>query len=308
MKYFQIGKYRPMIILFTAFLSLLCTTDGRNMNSKIENTTNEIKTFLKSKKGVYAVAFKDLQSGDMILINEQELFHAASTMKTPVMMEVFRQIENRKFGYEDSIDIKNNFKSIVDGSQFSIDSTDDSDKELYKLLGMKTTVHKLLIKMITLSSNLATNILIEKVNAENVTKTMRSIGANKIKILRGVEDGKAFSAGLNNVTTAYDLMIVFEHLAKQDILSKQSHTEMLGILFEQKFRDKIPAKLPATVKVANKTGSISNVEHDSGIVYLPDGRKYVLVMLSRELPDSSYGTEILAEISKIIYEKLYSNK
>jgi beta-lactamase class A len=83
---------------------------------------------------------------------------------------------------------------------------------------------------------------------------------------------------------------------------------MLGILFEQKFRDKIPAKLPATVKVANKTGSISNVEHDSGIVYLPDGRKYVLVMLSRELPDSSYGTEILAEISKIIYEKLYSNK
>ncbi len=290
----------------TGLLVSSCSTIGKDMDTKKENTVNEIKNLIKSSKGVYAVAYKDIQTGETILINEQEYFHAASTMKTPVMIEVFRQIEERKFSLEDSVEVKNDFKSIVDGSRFSVDSIDDSDKDLYKFIGQKTTIYNLIYKMITMSSNLATNIIIEKAGAGNVTNTMRKLGAEKIKVLRGVEDGKAFRAGLNNLTTAYDLMIIFEHLAKKDILSEKNHNEILKILFDQKFADMIPYKLPPDVKVAHKTGSITNLEHDSGIVYLPDGRKYVLILLSRDVTDNKSGIETLAEISKIIYNGFYS--
>ncbi len=77
---------------------------------------------------------------------------------------------------------------------------------------------------------------------------------------------------------------------------------MIDILLDQKFNEIIPAHLPKSVKVAHKTGVITAVHHDSGIVILPDGRKYVLVLLSRELGDFDSGTAKMADISKMIYD------
>jgi beta-lactamase class A len=77
---------------------------------------------------------------------------------------------------------------------------------------------------------------------------------------------------------------------------------MIQILLQQKLREKIPAKLPADVKVANKTGSITRISHDSGIVFLPDGRKYVLVLLSKGIEDETSANETLANVSRIIYD------
>lgn len=301
----EVVKYLTLVA--SAFYFISCTTVEKEMDSKKENTINEIKNIIKNNKGTFAVAYKDLVSGEMILINDQESFHAASTMKTPVMLEVFHQLEKSGFSLEDSIPVKNEFTSIVDGSKFSIDVSDDSDKEIYKLIGKKATFRNLIYNMITVSSNLATNILIEKFGAKNVNNYMRELGANKIQVLRGVEDGKAYEAGLNNTTTAYDLMIIFEHIAGKKILSLKSHEEMLRILFDQKFNDIIPAKLPIGTKIAHKTGSITNVVHDSGIVYLADGRYYVLVLLSKDLQNNKSGTEILARISETIYNSLYVN-
>ena len=158
-----------------------------------------------------------------------------------------------------------------------------------------------------MSSNLATNILIELVGANNVTETMRKIGANDIQVLRGVEDGKAFQQGLNNVVTAYDLMLIYENLVENKFSSESSTNEMLNILLQQKHNSRIPAKLPPEVKVAHKTGSITGVGHDSGIVFLPDGRKYVLVLLSKNVRDEKAVVEAQAEVSKIIYEYVVKN-
>ncbi len=141
--------------------------------------------------------------------------------------------------------------------------------------------------MITKSSNLATNILIDLVGAKNVNKTMRSIGANDIKVLRGVEDGKAFDKGMNNTVTAYDLMLLFERIANGKMVSKQASDAMIDILFKQTFNSVIPARLPKDVRVAHKTGSITGIYNDSGIVYLPDGRKYVVVLLSKGLEEAA---------------------
>jgi len=269
--------------------------------SKKEKLTNEINAFLAKQEGTFAVAFKDLQTGEEILIREHESFHAASTMKTPVMIEVFKQAAEGKFSLNDSILLKNEFKSIVDGSTFSLDSIEDSEHLLYKQLGKKKLLSDLVYDMIIVSSNLATNIIIELVDAKNVMQTMRSYGAKDMQVLRGVEDDKAYHQGLNNTTMAYDLMVVFETIAKGEAVSPEASKAMVDILLDQQFNEIIPAKLPKEVKVAHKTGSITSVHHDSGIVYLPDGRKYVLVFLSKGFKEEPVANEAMATVSEMIY-------
>jgi beta-lactamase class A len=156
--------------------------------------------------------------------------------------------------------------------------------------------------MIIYSSNLATNIIIELVDAKNVNKTMRNLGAKNINVLRGVEDMKAYEAGLSNSTTAYDLMLIFEALATGNAVNPEADEKMLNILRQQKHTDLIPHLLPENLKIANKTGWITGVHHDSALIELPDGRKYVLVLLSKNMEDMDTGTKMLNQVSKMIYE------
>jgi beta-lactamase class A len=218
------------------------------------------------------------------------------------MMEAYKQASEGKFSLSDSILIKDQFKSIVDSSMYSLTAQDDSDTLIYKHLGEKTPISSLIYNMITVSSNLATNILIEKVDAKKVTQSLRDIGAKDIKVLRGVEDNKAFKAGLNNQVTAYDLMLIFEKLGKGEAVSTKASKEMIDILLDQKYNTIIPAKLPAEVKVAHKTGWITGINHDSGLIILPDGKKYVLVLLSGKVENEKAAIESMATVSKMIYD------
>lgn len=280
-----------------------------NSYAQLEVLKKAILNEFKSVKGDFALALKDLSDeNNLILINEKENFHAASTMKTPVMIEVFKQANEGKFSLDDLITVKNEFKSIVDGSIYSMDINRDSGDSLYDFIGKKVSIRKLILDMITVSSNLATNIVIEIVDAKNVMETMREIGANDIKVLRGVEDMKAFELGLNNSITAYDLMLIFEKIAKGEIVSQSACDEMTEILSAQKFRERIPGKLPKEIKVAHKTGSITGVQHDSGFVILPDGRKYVIIILSKNLESEKDGIEVSSNVSKMIYDFMVEKK
>ncbi len=275
----------------------------------ITQLKEKIDSLLTSEKGDFAVAFKDLQEdGNPIFINEHEEFHAASTMKTPVMLEVFKQVEEGKFKLTDSLLVKNEFKSIVDGSPYSMDIARDGGEQLYDDIGKYRSTEDLVVDMIIYSSNLATNIVIELVGAENVNATLRAMGAENIKVLRGVEDMKAYEAGLNNSTTAYDLMLVLEAIAKGEAVDRAASKKMVDILFKQKDRSMIPALLPKHVRVANKTGMITGVHHDSAIVYLPGGRKYVLVLLSKNVENMDRATNMLANVSLLIYDFMDKGK
>ena len=285
-----------------SFILLICFYGMIMAQSNIEKLTAEIKNKLDSAKGIYGLVYKDLQTGENIFYNEKENFHAASTMKTPVMIEVFKQAEEGSFSLDDSILVKNEFKSIVDSSLYMMDISEDSGENLYQFIGGKKTIRQLVYDMITVSSNLATNILIDLVHAENVMRTMKEIGAENIKVLRGVEDIKAFEKGLNNTTDAFDLMLIFEKIATGEIISKKACSEMINILLNQEFNSRIPALLPSDVKVAHKTGSITGIEHDGGIVILPDGRKYILIILSKGIQGSKLKTNIQAEVSRMIYD------
>lgn len=288
------------LLLVLLLLSFSCFGQESTRLLKLKLSIDSV---FANTSGKFALAFKDLSgSNDSLMINEKDNFHAASTMKTPVMIEVFKQAHEGKFSLADSILIRNEFKSIVDGSTFSMDIDRDGGEKLYEAIGTRFTIGELVKDMIINSSNLATNLLIQLVDAKNVNQTMRQLGAKDINVLRGVEDIKAYEAGLSNSTTAYDLMLIFEHLAKGEAVSDDADAKMIDILAQQSHRDVIPANLPKTLKIANKTGWITGVHHDSAIVYLPNGQKYVLVLLSRDMEDMEKGTAMLAQVSKMVYD------
>jgi beta-lactamase class A len=267
-----------------------------------EQLKQQIETELAKHPGTYAVAFKDLASGEEILINGNTSFHAASTMKTPVMIELLKQAEAGRYQLTDTVVVKNEFRSIVDSSLYSLNAAEDSDREIYTKIGTGVTIAQLMRDMIIKSSNLATNMLIEIAGAQQVNKTMRGLGANNIQVLRGVEDGKAYKQGLNNSTTAYDLMLIFEKIAKDQVVSPRACQLMREILLDQQFNSILPAKLPRDVKVAHKTGNITGVEHDGGIVYMKNGRSYVLILLSKDIRNEAATKDMLAGISKMVYD------
>ncbi|MDP2884746.1 MAG: serine hydrolase [Ignavibacteria bacterium] len=291
-----------MLSMRTLSLVIMTLSPTIGMSQGYEKLRLDVHQMLETVPGFFAVAFKPGGDTAALLINERAMFHAASTMKTPVMIEVFRQARKGQFSLDDSVSVRNEFKSIVDGSLYELDLKDDSDDSMYKRIGGKTSVRDLIYQMITVSSNLATNILIGLVGAEKVTRTMRQLGAHDIEVLRGVEDGKAFERGMNNRTNAYDLLLILEAIAEGRAVDPSSSKAMVDVLLAQQFGDLIPALLPPNVRVAHKTGSITGVEHDSGIVYLPDGRRYVLVLLSKDLKNIQEGKRALARVSKRIYD------
>ncbi|GGW97086.1 serine hydrolase [Salegentibacter mishustinae] len=294
-------KFLPAVFfIFFGFLA--------NAQNSTKELQNKIASIFEENQGEFAIAFKNIsEEKDSILINAHENFHAASTMKTPVMIEVFKQASEGKFSLQDSLVIKNEFKSILDGSSYSMELGRDSGEHLYEQIGQKRSIEDLVTDMIIYSSNLATNIIIELVDAKNVNQTMREMGAMDINVLRGVEDMKAYEAGLSNSTTAYDLMLIFEALAKGKAVNAEADKEMLHILQQQKHTDLIPALLPENLKIANKTGWITGVHHDSALIELPDGKKYVLVLLSKNMKDMEAGTKMLSEVSKLIYDHVNNN-
>jgi len=249
--------------------------------------------------GVY---FHDLGTGDTLLVGGNVRFHAASTMKVPVMIQLFRDRDAGRLTLDDSVPITNDFRSILDGSPYQLDKADDSDSTLYDLVGQKRTIRQLVDLMETVSSNLATNLLIALVDAKRANATAHALGADSILVLRGVEDGKAYRAGTNNTTTARDLGMLFTALAQYRAASPAACREMLEILGRQHFTEGIPAGLPPGTPVEHKTGWIGSVVyHDAGIVR-PAGRApYVLVVLTGGIKDDSLAYALVRDISRQVY-------
>jgi len=289
-------KYIPIFLTIGVLLMLL---NCEKKSANIEKLQLDIQKFISKSNGLISVAFEDLKTGQKLFINEKIQMHAASTMKTPVMIEVFKQASEGKFKLTDSLLIKNEFISIVDGSIFSMDLGDDM---VSKNIGNKMSIYDLVYQMITISNNFATNILVDLVGAKNVMTTMKSIGANNIQVLRGVEDLKAFNQGLNNTTNGYDMLLIMKAIAKKEIVSSEACESMNNILMAQRYKTKIPALLPATIKVAHKTGSITEIDHDAAIIYLKPDHPYILVILTKGIESHKQAHEIIAHISKMIYD------
>jgi beta-lactamase class A len=157
--------------------------------------------------------------------------------------------------------------------------------------------------MITTSSNFATNLLVDVVGVDTIQVALRELGVEGVSVLRGVEDQAAYDAGLNNEVTANGLMKLLRLIAEGRAFSPEVCADMLEILLDQRFKRGIPAGLPREARVAHKTGNISNVDHDAGIVYLAGRNPYVVVILTQFPTEAGRGPAV-AEVSKDIFRVL----
>ena len=248
------------------------------------------------------VVLRDLRDRFHIGIAEDSSFHAASTMKVPVMIELFRQVDAGHLTLDQSLLVVNSFGSIVDGSNFTLDAGDDSDSSLYAMVGQRVAIRELIERMITRSSNLATNTLIPVAGAEHADATAHALGATRMHVRRGVEDGKAFALGLNNTTTAGDLAALMLAIERGTAATSASCAMMRDILLREIYSGEIPAGLPPGTPVAQKTGSITGVLHDAAIVYPPGRTPYVLVVLTSGIRDEMVAKSLIADISRLVWE------
>jgi beta-lactamase class A len=266
---------------------------------------NELKRLLESSSNArVSLAIHDLANGYQLLVRADDPFHPASTFKLGVMMEVFHQAAQGEFSLDDLLPVKNTFLSIADQSEFSLSLQDDSEKDLYQHIGEQLSLRELTRRMIIYSSNLATNLLIEKVDARRVTGFMQELGTNDLVIRRGPEDNKAYEHGLNNSATARSLMQVLVRLAKRSVISPAVSDEMISILQEQKYNEGIPARLPEGVSVAHKTGWNDELYHDAAIVYPPKHTPFVVVIMTSGLSETKEAPAMVAALSFEIYHQL----
>jgi len=239
--------------------------------------------------------------GPRIAIHADSLVHAASTMKVPVMIALAQADDRGMIRLDDSVPLTNRFASIVDGSPFTLDRGSDSDDAVYARVGERVPIRWLATRMITHSSNLATNVLLTVVRADSVTALTRALGTTRMIVRRGVEDTPAFRAGLNNVTTAADLAALMVAIATDRAASPAACAWMRDVLFAQHWNDAIPVGLPAGTRIAHKTGNITAVEHDAAIVYPTGGAPYVLVILTSGVPRSEDATTLIADIARLVH-------
>ncbi len=249
------------------------------------------------------ISFYDLQTTIQWSYNADQYFHAASTMKLAVLLAVFRQVERGELSLDAPVHVRNRFTSIVNQEPFMLELGNDAEPDVHSHLGRTLTIRELAYWMITKSSNLATNLLVDIVGVPIIQRALDELEIDGVKILRGVEDQAAFNAGLNNEVTANGLLKLLRLIAEGKAYSQHASEEMLKILLEQQYRSGIPAGLPKAARVAHKTGNISTVHHDAGIVFVEHRKPYVLVILTQFSAEAARGTAV-ADVSRDIYNTI----
>lgn len=249
-----------------------------------------------------AVAAYDFEHHTAWSLNAARWFHAASTIKVPVLLAVYDAIEQHRFEPHSRVHVRNRFLGLVDGRPFRVGTESDANAEVHAAIGRMLTVHELAEHMIVTSSNLATNLLLDLVGIEAARGSLARLHLGGIDLQRGVEDEAAWEAGINNRVTAAGLCDALRLIEEGKAISAEASQAMLDILHQQRFRSGIPAGLPDDARVAHKTGEISTVAHDAGIVYLNGRDAYVVVILTEWAPEVNGRQETIARISRAVYE------
>jgi beta-lactamase class A len=271
----------------------------RVLQAKIETIEKE------SGAKAIAVALHDTETGLELHYKADRWFHAASTIKVPILLGVFAAIDRGDLLPHSRVHVRNRFLSVVENVPFRVESGRDANSAVHNAIGKMMRVDELAYHMITTSSNLATNLLLGVIGSDAVNRTLKELDVDDgIDLKRGVEDELAFEKGINNMVTADGLLRILVLLSEGKAFSPALSRRMMDILHGQEFNQGIPARLPKGARVAHKTGEISTVAHDAGVVYLPKRKPYVLVILTEWDPEGTGRSRTIAAISHTIYEFL----
>ena len=279
----------------------------RERNAARESVLRAQIEAIEKESGAKAisVALHDADSGFELHYKADRWYHAASTIKVPILLGVFAAIDRGDLLPHSRVHVRNRFLSVVEGVPFRVESGRDANSAVHNAIGKMMRVDELAYHMITTSSNLATNLLLGVIGPESVNETLRELDVDDgLELRRGVEDELAFEHQINNRVTADGLLRVLVMLAEGKAFSPALSRRMMDILHGQEFNQGIPARLPKAARVAHKTGEISTVAHDAGVIYLPKRKPYALVILSEWDQATTGRSRTIATISHTIYEFL----
>jgi len=280
-------------------MEILTAARERALRTQIEKIESE------SGAKAIAVALHDAETGFELHYNADRWFHAASTIKVPILLGAFAAIDRGELLPHSRVHVRNRFLSVVENVPFRVESGRDANSAVHNAIGKMMRVDELAYHMITTSSNLATNLLLGVIGPDAVNRTLKELDVDDgIELKRGVEDELAFEKGINNMVTADGLLRILVLLSEGKAFSPALSRRMMDILHGQEFNQGIPARLPKGARVAHKTGEISTVAHDAGVVYLPKRKPYVVVILTEWDPEGSGRSRTIAAISHTIYEFL----
>ncbi len=259
-----------------------------------------------------AAAYYDYETETSWSFHGARWFHAASTVKAALLAAVFDAVARGEFSLESRVHVRNRFLSVHDGEPYRVQSNRDANNTVHNAIGKTLKVKHLAHHMIATSSNLATNLLFDIIGPEAARATVGRLGIEGIDVRRGVEDERAHAAGINNRVTAFGLLRLFQALHESKGFRPEYAARMIAILEQQEFRRGIPAGLPEAVRdaarIAHKTGEISTVAHDAGLVYLPGRKPYALVVLTEWPPRADGRQDTVAAVSRLVYDVLTENE
>jgi beta-lactamase class A len=255
-----------------------------------------------------AVSIYDYASRTSWSYRGDRWFHAASTIKVAVLVGLFARIDQGLLDLDNRLHVRNRFIGVYDHKAYRISPSRDPNDAVHRAIGKLMRLRELAHHMIATSSNLATNLLLDLVGVDTIRETLEHFGVAGIDLRRGVEDEAAFEADINNRVTADGLMSLFRLIEERRAFSEDAAQGILDILHRQEFRSGIPAGVPDEVRTetqfAHKTGDISSVTHDAGIVYLPGRSPYVVALLTEWGPDAKNRKETVARLSRAVYDHL----
>jgi beta-lactamase class A len=252
-----------------------------------------------------AVSVYDYETDTAWSYHGNQWFHAASTIKVAVLAALFHAADSGKYHPRARLHVRNWFISRADGKPYRIASSRDANTEVHAAIGKTMRLEELAYHMIVTSSNLATNLLVDLLGVDEIRDIIQRVAGDGIDFQRGVEDERAYEADLNNQVTADGLVRLFRAIYEEREFSQESSQKMLDILFKQEFTSGIPAGFPDNVrkeaKVAHKTGEISTISHDCGLVFLPNRKPYAIAVLTQWAPDQSGRRDCIADLSRLVY-------
>jgi beta-lactamase class A len=244
--------------------------------------------------GVFSVWCGPVE-GDAWCARDEHLQHyAASTMKLALVMAAFREADAGRLDLDRQVEVHNDFRSVVDGSPYSVDESEDNDSQPWQRIGTRVALRWLAYRAIVRSSNLATNLLFEAVGAAPIAQLLGDLGASKSQVGRGIEDTRARDAGVDNLVTAADLARQLQGLYGHEVLGSHSSTEILDVLAAQQVNDAIPVGLPTGTVVAHKTGWVPGISHDAAIVGVGSDNPFIFVMCTTSELTESESLDLIA--------------
>lgn len=255
----------------------------------------EIKKYLESRIGKYSFFFEDLKSGYVYGYNENVSMTAAGCMKLPIAVSLIKAVEDNKVDFMDKIKIQSSDKVYGTGI-------------IHEFNEREYTVFELLVIMLIQSDNTAANKIIDILGMEQINEDIVSMGLKNTRLNRKTNDERTNITDLENITTAYDLSRIWKHLVDGTFLSKENGQMLIDILRRQQIKNKLALYIPDNLKIeiSSKTGDKKGVENDTAYLELAKG-KFVFTVLSKEIPNSVYGTVSLAKSGKMMWDGVMNN-